>query len=263
MPEETIQRDDWESHWTDFSEASRINPAVSYRLRLLGRHLNGVGVPGVHLLDIGSGPGYLLADLSRRFPDAELRGVELSQTAIAAARTRAPRAAFLQRDLIGSPEPPEDWRSWADTAICSEVLEHVDEPGVLLANAMSLLKPGGRLIVTVPGGPRSAFDHHIGHRRHYSRLDLRTLLVDSGYTVERCETAGFPFFNLYRLMVILRGSRLVEDAKTGRATEGLTARLIGALFRALLHFNVRGTPWGWQLVAEATVPPKPVAEPKP
>jgi SAM-dependent methyltransferase len=248
-----MQRDDWESHWTDFSEASRVNPAGSYRLDLLLRRLRPVLKPGVRLLDIGSGPGYLLADLSRRFPDGELRGIELSETAIERARARAPRAEFLQRDLVAPLDPPERWLSWADVAICSEVLEHVDRPRLLLENVRRLLRPGGRLIVTVPGGPRSAFDRHIGHRRHYCRADLRSLLVGSGFSVERCDAEGFPFFNLYRLMVIVRGDRLVEDAKTARAARGLPARVIGALFRTLFRLNLRRTPWGWQLAAEATL----------
>ncbi len=248
-----MQRDDWESHWTDFSEASRVNPAGSYRLDLLLRHLRPVRRPGVRLLDIGSGAGYLLAELSRRFPDAELRGIELSETAIERARARAPRAEFLQCDLLASLEPPEGWQSWADVAICSEVLEHVDWPGLLLENVQTLLVPGGRLIVTVPGGPRSAFDRHIGHRRHYSRADLRSLLVESGFSVQRCEAEGFPFFNLYRIMVVARGDRLVEDAKTTRATAGVPARVIGALFRMLFRLSLGSTPWGWQLVAEATL----------
>jgi SAM-dependent methyltransferase len=246
-----MQRDDWESHWTDFSEASRVNPAGAYRLDLLLRLLRPILKPGVRILDIGSGPGYLLAHLSSRFPDAELRGVELSKTAIEGARARAAHAEFLQCDLVGSLEPPERWLSWADVAICSEVLEHVDQPSLLLENVRRFLAPGGRLIVTVPGGPRSAFDRHIGHRRHYSRADLRSLLVESGFSVERCDADGFPFFNLYRIMVVTRGDRLVEDAKVARVPRGLS--VIGALFRMLFRLNLHRTPWGWQLTAEATL----------
>jgi SAM-dependent methyltransferase len=251
----SIRRRDYRwrrAHKPDLSCAKERDAAGSYRLDLLLRHLRPVRKPGVHLLDIGSGPGYLLADLSRRFPDAELRGIELSETAIERARVRAPRAEFLQCDLLASVEPPASWLSWADVAICSEVLEHVDSPGLVLENVQRLM-PGGQLIVTVPGGPRSAFDHHIGHRRHYSRADLRSLLVESGFSVERCDAEGFPFFNLYRMMVVARGDRLVEDAKTARTTEGLPARVIGALFRMLFRLNLRTTPWGWQLVAEATL----------
>jgi 2-polyprenyl-3-methyl-5-hydroxy-6-metoxy-1,4-benzoquinol methylase len=36
--------------------------------------------------------------------------------------------------------------------VCSEVLEHVDRPRELLANAAAYLAPGCRLVVTVPGG---------------------------------------------------------------------------------------------------------------
>jgi hypothetical protein len=77
--------------------------------------------------------------------------------------------------------------------------------------------------------------------------------VESGFSVERCDAEGFPFFNLYRIMVVARGERLVEDAKTARATTGLPARVIAALFRMLFRLNLRGMPWGWQLAAEATL----------
>ena len=72
------------------------------------------------------------------------------------------------RDLLRDPAPDAEWAGWATHAVCSEVLEHVDEPVVLLRNARSWLAPGCRLVVTVPGGPMSAFDRHIGHRRHFS-----------------------------------------------------------------------------------------------
>ena len=37
-----------------------------------------------------------------------------------------------------------------DTVFCSQVLEHVAEPGVFLAEAARVLRPGGRLIMSVP-----------------------------------------------------------------------------------------------------------------
>ena len=40
--------------------------------------------------------------------------------------------------------------------------------------------PPAPLVVTVPGGPMSAFDHHIGHRRHYDIPDLTALLEGRG-----------------------------------------------------------------------------------
>ena len=99
--------------------------------------------------------------------------------------------------------------------MCSEVLEHLDDPATLLGNALPNLAPGCRLVVTVPGGPRSAFDRHIGHRRHYNRRDLRRLLEGVGLRVDGVIAAGFPFHTLYRLAVILRGERLAHHALAG------------------------------------------------
>jgi SAM-dependent methyltransferase len=39
-----------------------------------------------------------------------------------------------------------------DAVICSEVLEHLDDPESIVSKAYSVLKPGGILIVTVPNG---------------------------------------------------------------------------------------------------------------
>ena len=60
----------------------------------------------------------------------------------------------------------------------------------------------------------SAFDKHIGHRRHFTPERLRQLLLDAGLQVESLNGAGFsPFFNLYRLTVVARGKKLIDDAR--------------------------------------------------
>jgi hypothetical protein len=97
----------------------------------------------------------------------------------------------------------------------------------------------------------SAFDRHIGHRRHYSRPELRALLEDAGFVVERCDAVGFPFFNLYRLMVLVLGGRLVRDAASERTTASLPARIAGSVFDALLRLNPPLRRGGWQMTAMA------------
>ena len=85
------------------------------------------------------------------------------------------------------------------------MLEHVESRGALIRNAAPYMAPGCSLVVTVPGGPMSAFDRHIGHRRHFSPSDLRDLLRGAGFEIEMGGGRAFPFFNIYRLVVILRG----------------------------------------------------------
>ena len=132
------------------------------------------------------------------------------------------------------------------------MLEHLDEPEALLTNAIPYLAPGCVLLVTVPGGPMSAFDRHIGHRKHYGPKELRRLLERAGFEVERVTGAGFPFFNLYRLVVILRGRRLVAEAAAGETS--IPARLVMAGFGFLFNLNLDASRWGWQTVAYARLP---------
>jgi hypothetical protein len=74
------------------------------------------------------------------------------------------------------------------------------------------------------------------------------VLADGGFTVERVLRAGFPFFNLYRGVVIARGERLASDVE---GPTSFSASLAMAAFRFLFTFNLTDSPFGWQIVAVA------------
>ena len=148
---------------------------------------------------------------------------------------------------------PEEYRGWATHAVCAEVLEHLDNPVGALRNVVPWLSPGGRLIVTVPGGPMSAFDRHIGHRRHYTPGDLARLLRDAGFDRVVVRGAGFPFFNVYRLAVIAQGDNLAREAEQPGFDSRLAPRVAAKVFSALFRLTTSRTPLGWQLVAEGSL----------
>jgi SAM-dependent methyltransferase len=249
-------QDDWDQHWRNYSEAATQNPAQHYRRQIVCDLLQRYQCSGgAHILDIGSGPGDLALDLRRAFPQAELAGVELSAAGVAEATQRIPGVRFLQRDLLDPHDDPGPLRSWAQYAVCSEVLEHLDDPVLFLKRVCGYLAPGSTLVVTVPGGPKSEFDRHIGHRQHFTPGMLRSLLEASGFTVPLATTAGFPFFNLYRMVVILRGRRLIMDVRS--ESTGGSSRLALAVmkvFRPLFLLNVIGSRLGWQTIAVAQWP---------
>jgi hypothetical protein len=60
-------------------------------------------------------------------------------------------------------------------------------------------------LVTVPGGFRSAYDKHIGHRQHFSKASLKKSLLEAGYQNIQIYRAGFPVFNLYKILTIIAG----------------------------------------------------------
>jgi len=251
----TAQEDEWDSHWDDFGKANERNPAQEYRRRLVCWLLERRGSPR-HLLDIGCGNGEFLAMAATRWPSANIRGLELSEAAVIQARRKVPAGRFQACDLLGDVRPGEGEAGWATHAVCSEVLEHVDNPIALLRNARQWLARDARLVVTVPGGPMSAFDRHIGHRRHFSSDYLRDVMQAAGLQVTLVQGAGFPFFNLYRSLVIARGDSLIADARSDAegSPAGLIVRAGMAVFRPLFFLNLPRSPLGWQTIGVARAP---------
>jgi SAM-dependent methyltransferase len=74
-----------------------------------------------------------------------------------------------------------------DTILCVNVLEHLDRPDVAVQGFYRILRPGGRALILVPahGSLYSAMDKAIEHRQRYEGPELRELLEDAGFEVER------------------------------------------------------------------------------
>jgi SAM-dependent methyltransferase len=255
MPDRT-RTDDWDSHWSEYVAANALNPASAYRTRLIFDLLALRAAPSpVRLIDLGSGQGELAAHALRARPDAEIVGLDLSQTGVAIAQKKVPRARFFQQDFTRPMRLDGAYDGWATHAVCSEVLEHLDDPVATLRNIRPLLAPGCRLVITVPGGPMSAFDKHIGHRAHFTLQRLQRTLGEAGMHPVDVRGAGFPFFNLYRLAVVARGRRLIDEAGGGNESSLPAAgRAMLRIFDGLFKLNTSKTPLGWQLVALATQP---------
>lgn len=243
--------DDWDQHWRDYDSANAGNPANVWRRRLIFSILaRESGDRPMRFADIGCGQGDLLVAARAALPGAELLGVDASAAGLDISRGKLPGARFVQQDLSGSAAIPAEIAGWATHAVCSEVVEHLDDAVTFLRNAGLLLAAGGKLILTVPGGPRSAFDRHIGHRRHYTTKDLSEVVSAAGLRPVWSRGAGFPFFNLYRLLVVARGRRLVSDV-SGERPLPLSARAAMTAFGWLFRYNLPGSMLGWQIVALA------------
>lgn len=241
--------EDWDRHWSAYADTNTLNPAQAYRRTLIFQHLGIAGAPApVRVLEIGCGQGDLSLELTARHPEIEFVGLDLSPTGLQTAGRRVPSARFFEQDLMRPLAHPQ-LVSWATHAICSEVLEHVADPVAALINIRAALAPGCRLVITVPGGPMSAFDKHIGHLRHFTPNSLAETLRAAGFDAPAIKGAGFPFFNLYRLAVIGRGEGLIAEAAGPPA---LATRLAMHAFGWLFKLNTSGTQRGWQLLAVAT-----------
>ena len=78
-----------------------------------------------------------------------------------------------------------------DSALCLEVLEHVPNPFTALSEIHRILKPGGKLVCSVPHLSRLHEEPHDYYR--FTRYGLRYLFEHSGFDVIRIEPRGGLF----------------------------------------------------------------------
>jgi len=235
---------EWNLVWSEYSETNRLNPAQAYRQKLILTELKSA----TRVLDVGCGNGELLEKIQAKFPQAILGGLDGSTEALEQTKRKVNGARTFLADL--SDHAPSGPLGWASHITCSEVLEHLDNPEAALCYSLRWLEPGGKIVLTVPAGPMTAFDVYLGHRRHFTANELKAMLLASGYERVSVRRAGFPFFNLYRLVVLARGEK-VRDAA---ASPSPAAKSAMGIFRRLFAFNLPRGPWGWQLVATAHRP---------
>jgi len=104
--------------------------------------------PGGTVLDVGCGNGIISRGVGRE--GFQVFGIDISDKAIEKARslTTLPNVKFEQ---ISAEQLVADGNRY-DAVICSEVLEHLNQPEKLLKVLYESLTPNGVLIVTVPNG---------------------------------------------------------------------------------------------------------------
>lgn len=116
------------------------NPLVALVERVLARE-PGVDADGV--VELGCGTGRNLAQLER-LGARGLVGVDLSDGMLAVARARLPGARLVRQDVTAPVPVPG---GAAGLVLVSLVLEHLETPGRVFAEAARLLRPGGVLLV--------------------------------------------------------------------------------------------------------------------
>lgn len=172
-------------------------------VRELDHRIQSKATAAVSVLDVGCGFGetaQLLLDHGY-----QVIGLDLSEEAISRAQQRAPAAQLL----VGSAYrlPFEDSRFAAVVSL--DVLEHLEQPEVAIAEMVRVLQPGGWLIITVPHAgwsgwldPANWQARLRGHRpdhRHFSPAQLIKLLGPAvrPNTIER---RGLGLSQLLRLL---------------------------------------------------------------
>ena len=175
-------------------------------------------VDGVRtVLEIGAGVGALGSALARRY---DYLGLEPDPVSYEVGRRRV-EAAGGRLEPIAYTELAGGERF--DLVCAFEVLEHLPDDAAALAAWRELLRPGGRLLVSVPAGLRrfGASDELVGHERRYERAGLVDLLVRSGFSEPEVRGYGFPLGNVLKpVRDRLAARQLGAGAERGTGTSG-------------------------------------------
>ena len=102
-----------------------------------------------------------------------------------------------------------------DYLLAFEVLEHIEDDAGAMKSWVPYLRPGGRLLVSVPAHARKygRSDEIVGHIRRYEKQELHKLLEQSGFEDIRIVNYGFPITELTRWVsnFLIRGDRTYDN----------------------------------------------------
>jgi SAM-dependent methyltransferase len=140
------------------------------------------------ILDVGCGTGANLIMLSK-YGDAE--GVDVSEDALAFCRERG-----LDKVKLGDGEELPYDEGTFDLVTAFDVVEHMDDDLAGLSEMHRVLRPDGRVLLFVPTFMFlwGLQDDVSNHRRRYRLSQLRRVLEQAGFQIERTTYANITFF---------------------------------------------------------------------
>jgi SAM-dependent methyltransferase len=187
----------WSGQWDDMRV---FGPMARHSRRIMAGLCRDLAPRSI--LDVGCGEGSMLKALGARHSGAALTGIELSETALALARTSLPGATFAALDIAAARLPRQ-----FDLVVSADVVEHIADDRVALANMAAMVAPGGHLIVATLQGRMRAFEATIGHVRNYALGELSAKIAAAGLRVEHVVEWGFPLYSpLYRNLLDALGN---------------------------------------------------------
>lgn len=193
-PKEVAKFHQLADHWWDkngpFKTLHDINPV---RLNFILAHLK---PQGQRVLDLGCGGGLLTESLAAA--GFKMTGLDADSASIFAAQAHARESSF---DIDYVCSAVEIYDGTFDAVTCMEMLEHVDNPALILSHAARLLKPDGLLLVsTINRSLKSYLMTIVGAEYILSLLPRQTHdyshFIRPGELADAARCAGFELCDL-------------------------------------------------------------------
>ena len=201
------------------------------------------------ILEAGCGTGGNLAMLAQY---GKVYGTELDDLARQYAIGRAIGTIEPGRLPDQIPFAPKQF----DLIVLTDVLEHLDDDHSSLKALVARLKPGGRVVITVPAFPflwaRHDDTHH--HKRRYLRDGLTGVIHGAGLSIKFISYYNALLFPLVAGVRMVKKSMKKDTDDLGTPPEAINS-MLRALFSSERHvLGSLSLPFGISLIAVAELP---------
>jgi SAM-dependent methyltransferase len=218
--------------YAEMADAQDSHWWYAARRRILRSRLERLQLPAdARILEVGSGTGANL-DLLAEF--GKVVGLEMTAGAIALAQAKCERTGKVTLLQGRCPQDLGGLGERFDLICLFDVLEHIERDGDSLEQLKRLLKPGGKLMLTVPAYPWmwGPHDEHVHHKRRYTRSSLAKCCEAAGLSV-----SWISHFNtlLFPLAVVERVREKLAHRR-GNATD-IPPRPLNAMLGAVFAFE--------------------------
>jgi 2-polyprenyl-3-methyl-5-hydroxy-6-metoxy-1,4-benzoquinol methylase len=173
----------------DQERMSRAENYFAWQSRLVTREL------GRRVVEVGCGLGNFTGMLLDR---ETVVAIDREPACIQRIKQRYPDRSNLHAFACdaGSPAFADLARFQADSCVCLNVLEHIEDDRQALHGMASILSPGGLVVLLVPAFPAlyGPIDSNLGHYRRYTRGSIARLANATGLRLKKAHymnAAGF------------------------------------------------------------------------
>lgn len=131
--------------------------------------------------EIGCGTAFVLSAIAKAYPALSITGTEVFIDGLLHASIRAPTAELIQMDARNIP-----FIAHFECIGAFDVLEHIQEDEIVLAQVFRALKSNGTMLLSVPQHPWlwSSTDVYACHHRRYTKKELIRKVKAAGFEIQ-------------------------------------------------------------------------------
>lgn len=100
------------------------------------------------ILDVGCASGWFISEISKKFPKTQCYGIDVYAQAIVLAKKLYPQIKFKVADAHKLPFKKDAF----EVVVCTEVLEHVENPQKVILEIKRILKRAGTAVIELDSG---------------------------------------------------------------------------------------------------------------